>query len=65
MVELRYGEPGWDWDTKEQVELFHAYLKDTEELMDRSRRYEALGYDEKEWEAFCYGWNAAKKHHGV
>jgi hypothetical protein len=25
----------------------------------------AYGYDELEWEAFQYGWNAAKKHLGV
>lgn len=62
---MAYGDPGWDWDTAEQVEMFHEFLNETEELFDRSRRHEGLGYNEAEWEAFCYGWNAAKKHFGV
>ena len=53
-----------DRDTPEQVEMFHQYLKDT--VYDRSISGSgALGYSEHEWEAFQYGWNAAKKHFGV
>ena len=62
---MSYGEPGWQWDTQEQVDMFQEYLKETEELQDRNRHGAALGYDETEWEAFCYGWNAARKHFGV
>lgn len=59
---MGYGEPGWQWDTQEQVDMFQEYLEETEELQDRNRNGAALGYDETEWEAFCYGWNAARKH---
>jgi hypothetical protein len=62
---MGYGEPGWEWDTKEQIDMFDEYVKETADLRDRPRNFEALGYDEAEWEAFCYGWNAAKKHFGV
>lgn len=60
---MGYGEPGWDWDTQEQVDMFYEYLQETGE--DRIKLYESYSYDEAEWEAFCYGWNAAKKHFGV
>ncbi len=62
---MGYGEPGWQWDTQEQVDMFQEYLEETEELQDRTRHHAALGYSEAEWEAFCYGWNAARKHFGV
>ena len=53
-----------DWDTAKQSDMFDEFLADTSD----SRRYTwtgAYGYDELEWEAFQYGWNAAKKHFGV
>ena len=52
-----------DWDTQEQCDLFDEYLAATGE--DRQRYKEAYGYNEAEWEAFQYGWNAAKKHVGI
>lgn len=62
---MGYGEPGWVWDTQEQIDMFDLYLEETADLHDRPKRHKAYGYDEKEWEAFCYGWNAARKHYGV
>ena len=59
---MAYGQPGWDWDTVEQVDMFDEYLVETAELQDRVKHKNAYGYDEAEWEAFCYGWNAAKTH---
>lgn len=49
-------------DTPEQCELFDQYLNHTEELEGRTRRGKGLSYDEAEWEAFQYGWNAALAH---
>lgn len=46
-------------DTKEQVEAFDCYLVETSELYSRPRIHKAHGYDEAEWDAFQYGWNAA------
>lgn len=60
---MGYGEPGWDWDTQEQADKFYEYLQETGE--DRTKHHKGYGYNEAEWEAFCYGWNAAKKHFGV
>ena len=54
-----------DRDTPEQVYLFDQYLNDTEEIEGRIRRHQGLSYDEAEWEAFQYGWNAARAHFGV
>lgn len=62
---MAYGEPGWEWDTQAQVDMFHEYLEETCELQNRPQVGIGFGYDEAEWEAFCYGWNAAKKHLGV
>ena len=62
---MGYGEPGWDWDTQEQVDMFDEYLEETADLYSRPKHHQGYGYDESEWEAFCYGWNAAKKHFGV
>jgi len=53
-----------DWDTQEQSDMFDLYLKDTSDGRNISLSG-ACGYDELEWEAFQYGWNAAKKHFGV
>jgi hypothetical protein len=57
--------PQLDRDTPEQCQMFDQYLNDTEELEDRSRRGRGLSYDEAEWEAFQYGWNAARAHFGI
>ena len=54
-----------DYDTHEQIDMFDEYLKDTAELHDRTKVGRAYGYDEREWEAFQEGWNAAKQHYGV
>jgi len=55
-----------DRDTTEQNVLFEQYLKNKAELEDRIRRGSwAYSYDEVEWEAFQYGWNAAKRHFGI
>ena len=53
-----------DWDIQEQSDLFHEFLDDTSDSRTRTWT-QAYGYDELEWEAFQYGWNAAKKHFGV
>ena len=58
-----------DWDTQEQSDMFDKFLDETSD--SRSQTWKgwhgrrAHGYDELEWEAFQYGWNAAKKHFGV
>ena len=54
-----------DWDTEEQVDMFDKFLDDTSDSRSHSVMTGAYGYDELEWEAFQYGWNAAKKHFGV
>ena len=56
-----------DWDTQEQCDLFDTYLVETADYHDGRRRSiaGAYGYSESEWEAFQFGWNAAKKHFGV
>ena len=53
-----------DWDTQEQCDLFDEFLKDTSDFRQHSLSG-MPGYNELEWEAFQYGWNAAKKHFGV
>ena len=53
-----------DWDTAEQSDMFDKFLADTSD--SRSHTWTgAYGYNELEWEAYQYGWNAAKKHFGV
>ena len=54
-----------DWDTEEQVDMFDKFLDDTSDSRPHSVMTGAYGYDELEWEAFQYGWNAAKEHFGV
>ena len=49
-----------DWDTQAQCEMFDVYCKATSEVEDRIQVNRALSYSESEWEAFQYGWNAAK-----
>jgi len=53
-----------DWDTQEQSDMFDEFLEDTSDSRTRSWTL-SYGYDELEWEAFQYGWNAAKKHFRV
>jgi len=52
-----------DYDTEEQNNMFEEYLEATGDGRQQYRA--AYGYDEAEWEAFQYGWNAAKKHFQV
>ena len=52
--------PTNDWDTQAQCELFDNYCAATKEVEDRTQVNMALSYLECEWEAFQYGWNAAK-----
>ena len=54
-----------DWDTQEQCDMFDEFLDDTSSGRSHSILTGAPGYDALEWEAFQYGWNAAKKHFGV
>ena len=54
-----------DWDTEEQSDMFDKFLDDTSDSRSHSVITGAYGYDELEWEAFQYGWNAAKKQFGV
>jgi len=54
-----------DWDTAEQCDLFYEYLEISADINDRVKVNDAYGYSESEWEAFQYGWNAAKQHFGV
>lgn len=51
-----------DWDTQEQCDAFDEYLTDTSHSRTHSVMTGACGYSEAEWEAFQYGWNAAKKY---
>lgn len=51
-----------DWDTAEQCVAFDEYLTDTSDSRTHIVMTGALGYNEAEWEAFQYGWNAAKKY---
>jgi hypothetical protein len=53
-----------DWDTPEQCDMFDEYLEKTSDGRNTSLSG-AYGYNEAEWEAFQYGWNAAKKYFGV
>lgn len=62
---MAYGEEGWQWDTQEQVDMFEEYVEETANLRDRHLHHKAYSYQEAEWEAFCYGWNAARKHFGI
>jgi hypothetical protein len=52
-----------DWDTEPQIDMFDVYCEDT--IHNRFRVHEGYSYREEEWEAFQYGWNAAKEHFGV
>ena len=54
-----------DWDTEEQCDLFDEFLDDTSDSRSHSVMTGAYSYNELEWEAFQYGWNAAKKHFGI
>ena len=55
-----------DIDTEAQCNLFDEWTKLTAEFYNRQRsRTGAVGYEEREWEAFQEGWNAAKKHFGI
>ena len=55
-----------DIDTEEQCNLFDEWTKLTADFYDRQRsRSGAVGYEEREWDAFQEGWNAAKRHFGV
>jgi hypothetical protein len=55
-----------DIDTEEQINLFDEWTKLTADFYDRQRHHSgAVGYEEREWDAFQEGWNAAKKHFGV
>jgi len=53
-----------DWDTQEQSDMFDLFLDDTSDSRSHSWTG-AYGYAELEWEAFQYGWNAAKVCFGV
>jgi len=50
-----------DRDTQIQCDLFDDYLEEHHDGRVK-HIFGAYGYDEAEWEAFQYGWNAAKKH---
>jgi hypothetical protein len=55
-----------DIDTEEQCNMFDEWTKLTADFYDRQRnRFGEVGYEEREWDAFQEGWNAAKKHFGV
>lgn len=54
-----------DWDTPEQCDMFDDYLEVSADINDRVKWNNAYGYAECEWEAFQYGWNAAKQHFGL
>lgn len=54
-----------DWDTQAQIELFDRYCAATAQVEDRVQVNMALSYQESEWEAFQYGWNAAKLYFSV
>jgi hypothetical protein len=54
-----------DYDTQAQVEMFDNYCAATSEVEDRVQVNMALSYLECEWEAFQYGWNAAKQYFSV
>lgn len=61
--------PWWDLDTKEQCESFDEFVAESANVHGRCRTEGVQGpvysYDEAEWEAFQWGWNAARKHYGV
>ena len=44
--------------------IVYAY-RSNEDSRSHSVMTGAYGYSELEWEAFQYGWNAAKKHFGI
>ena len=55
-----------DIDTEEQCNMFDEWTKLTADFYDRQRSISgAVGYEEREWDAFQEGWNSAKKHFGV
>lgn len=64
-VDFPYASVLKDWDTAEQIDLFYEYLEISAEIEDRQRYNDAFGHSEAEWEAFQYGWNAAKQHFGI
>lgn len=59
----------FEWDTQEQNRKFQDFLMETCDIYSRTYRLidgkPIFGYDEAEWDAFQYGWNAAKEHFGV
>ena len=54
-----------DHDTQEQCDAFDLYLKEFSCDRFQHPKSGAYGYDEQEWDAFQYGWNAAKQHFEV
>lgn len=55
-----------DWDTPEQVDAFDIYLKETSDMFERhTHKPDAFKHSDEEWESFCAGWNAAKKHFSI
>lgn len=54
-----------DWDSQTQCEMFNTYCKTNASIEDRVQVNKAYSYQECEWEAFQYGWNAAKLYFSV
>jgi hypothetical protein len=54
--------PTKDYDTQAQCEMFDEYLHQSAGIEDRFKVNKAYSYSECEWEAFQYGWNAAKQY---
>ena len=48
-----------DWDTQPQCEMFDIYVKQNPGGR-QVHHTGTLGYDDCEWQAFQFGWNAAK-----
>ena len=57
--------PTNDWDTQAQCDMFDNYLKASADIEDRLLIHKGYSYKECEWEAFQYGWNAAKLYFSV
>lgn len=57
--------PTNDWDTQAQVEMFDHYLAASADIENRTQHNMGFSYSECEWEAFQYGWNAAKLYFSV
>lgn len=49
-----------DWDSQAQCEMFDTYCAASSDIEDRTLHNRGYSYKECEWEAFQYGWNAAK-----